>query len=433
MLAALGRGIAADAAIVARIDGEAVLAIWGLEEADARFASAYAMRAAAGGGSVLELFPERDEALPASCVAVADSGIAAAFFRRAGAPALDERDAAVLTGFLASWDKPKEAGRAELWPAGDRLGAALEAGGLGVWQLDPEHQTIELDAVARAAHSVEADQAVLSLDAFLALISPLDAGAVHETLLGHRERGPGDPLDYRLASSDGTQRWLRSRGLARLDPDLPEGEVVGIVFDVTQQKEAEERQRLLTQELSHRVKNILQLVRSIADLAGRRAHDVDAFRESFRGRIDALAAAHDQIVSQSWTGANAAEVARCALRPLQDAGQRVEIDIAPIELTASAAQLFALLVHELATNAVKYGALSVPEGRVGLVGKLGGGGDALLVEWHERDGPPIAEPPEASGFGLLMLERASRFQRGGETVLDWRPDGLFCGLVLPRG
>ena len=189
---------------------------------------------------------------------------------------------------------------------------------------------------------------------------------------------------------------------------------------------AEEAREILLQELSHRVKNVMAVLQSVAELSARRAGTLEDFLVAFRSRVGALVAAHQLLVDSGWRGVALPDLARAVLEP--QLGDRLGLDIEPMSVDPSMANMLALVFHELATNAVKYGALSVPAGRVSVTGRLHE--TRLRLEWRERGGPP-SRRPEHEGFGLAMIRRVVTRQHHGELAFDWGPEGLEVRLVLP--
>jgi PAS domain S-box-containing protein len=205
--------------------------------------------------------------------------------------------------------------------------------------------------------------------------------------------------------------------------------------DIGMRKEAEERQALLLQELAHRVKNTLALVLSLARQTGARATAVEGFLELFEGRLRALTVVHELLTESGWRSASLVELARMVLAahggPGEENGnERITIAIEDdVALRPATVQDLVLILHELATNAAKHGALVMPGGTVTLEGRVEG--DALVLVWSEQGGPPVARP-DKRGFGTTLLEQAVRHQQGGWVAFDWqRPEGLACTLHLP--
>jgi two-component system CheB/CheR fusion protein len=213
------------------------------------------------------------------------------------------------------------------------------------------------------------------------------------------------------------------------------GRIVGaskIARDISERKRAEERQRILSAELSHRVKNTLAVVQVLAERSGSRARSVAECMEAFRGRLQALAAAHNTLIASDWTGASLASLIQSTLEPHLGEGDRVSLDVQDLRLDPEVALTLALGLNELATNAAKYGALSNRTGRVALAARIEETerGQKFRLIWREEKGPEV-QPPAAPGFGTTMLREAIEYQHKGRVELDWRKEGLICRLTLP--
>jgi len=193
--------------------------------------------------------------------------------------------------------------------------------------------------------------------------------------------------------------------------------------EVAERRAAEERQRLLLNELNHRVKNTLASVQSIARQSLQNADDVVTFRRAFEARLMALSQTHNLLTAQNWEGASLLDILAAELRP--HGGGRVK-------LKPKAAVALGMAVHELATNALKYGALSAPEGHVALRLHLIGREDdrRLVIEWVESGGPAVSQPAR-KGFGSRLLERGLTGELAGRVRLDYDPAGLSCRMELP--
>jgi two-component sensor histidine kinase len=209
----------------------------------------------------------------------------------------------------------------------------------------------------------------------------------------------------------------------------------GVAFEVTERKLWEERQRLLINELNHRVKNTLATVQSIA---------VQSFREmgavsgpsftAFQERLFALARAHDLLTRDDWEGAELREVIGEVIEPYcRESSGRCETDGPLVRLTPSMALALSMAIHELATNAAKYGALAVPTGRVTITWTvLPGEPRCLAVRWQERGGPPVM-PPTRRGFGTRLIERSLAQELSGEVNLAYSSIGVVCTIKAPLG
>jgi PAS domain S-box-containing protein len=199
----------------------------------------------------------------------------------------------------------------------------------------------------------------------------------------------------------------------------------GIMRDITLRKEVETRHRILMREVDHRAKNALAVVQSVVRLT--RANDPRAYAQAVEARVSALARAHTLLAEQGWVGADLKALVAVELAPYVATSVSLLGPAVPIAHTA--AQPLGMVLHELATNAAKYGALSRPGGTVTLRWCFAGG--ALRVRWEERGGPQIEAPPSRRGFGSRLIEAMVRTQLGGTVDLLWTPSGLACVIAVP--
>jgi PAS domain S-box-containing protein len=203
----------------------------------------------------------------------------------------------------------------------------------------------------------------------------------------------------------------------------------GIVRDITERKRAEERQRLLTAEVDHRAKNLLATIQAMVVLTKRDTVSVTDFTRTLVGRLHAMARAHELLARDKWTGASLHDVIQNEFQAYAGAdGARVSVVGEDTRLSARAAQTLSLALHELATNAAKHGALSVPEGRIEVRSAVDG--DKLRLTWAEIGGPEI-RVPAAQGFGTMIVERSIAHELGGSAELDFERGGLRCHLCIP--
>jgi two-component sensor histidine kinase len=186
---------------------------------------------------------------------------------------------------------------------------------------------------------------------------------------------------------------------------------------------------LLINELNHRVKNTLATVQSLASQTFRQSNDGEA-RHKFGSRLAALGGAHDLLSEQKWEGTDIHEVLETVLAPFQTGGDRFMLSGPSVRLSARCVTMFSMVIHELATNATKYGALSVPEGRVRIEWQDTGGGRHVDLQWAEFHGPPV-EPRSRVGFGSALIEQGFAAQLGGKAELTFKRSGLVCNLECP--
>jgi PAS domain S-box-containing protein len=238
----------------------------------------------------------------------------------------------------------------------------------------------------------------------------------------------GEPYDveHRIRHVDHGYRWARTRAYPRRDSD---GNILlwyATTEDIHEAKSAEERQRLLINELNHRVKNTLATVQAIAFQTLRGDIGLAEGRSRFEGRLMALSRAHDLLTEQNWGGAALDRIVRDATAPLGGDQGRFDLDGDPLWLTPRASLALALALHELATNAAKYGALSADEGRVSIAWQSDE--DRLHIVWKEQGGPRVKRPARR-GFGSRLIEQGLGPDLGGTAELAFEPDGLRCTIV----
>ncbi len=316
-----------------------------------------------------------------------------------------------------------------------RLRLALDASQLGTWLWEVGRGgELVWDARCKALFGLP-PEAPVDYAAWAAAIPPEDRPAAEAGVA--RALDPADPHDgysceYRAKHPGGQVVWLQAIGRAVFEPDpaAPAGRravrILGTILDVTERRANAERQKLLLREVDHRAKNALAVALSLVRLAPR--DDAGRFAAGVEGRIAAMARAHSLLAEGRWDGADLRALAMGELAAYAD---RVKLDGPPARLSADAAQPVAMLLHELATNAAKYGALSEPAGKVALSWGFGGADAGLRLRWAEKGGPAVAGPPARGGFGSRLLNSLAERQLGGRLVLDWEPDGLRATLALP--
>lgn len=255
--------------------------------------------------------------------------------------------------------------------------------------------------------------------AFMRILRAAAAGRTWRgEFAGRRETGePYWALASVAPSSDGATRPMHH---------------VVVLEDITERKRAERQMALLMAELNHRVKNTLATVRSIATQTLDHAASPEEFREAFAGRLAALAQAHELLTRGNWEGADLRGAAERTLAPFARRGAPPwHLDGPPVHLQPKQVLALTLVLHELATNAVKYGALSTPEGRISIRWRIDRTGAwRLHLVWSESGGPPVPARPRR-GFGSRLIEGSVPYELDGEAGIEYRPDGVRCTLRLP--
>jgi len=230
---------------------------------------------------------------------------------------------------------------------------------------------------------------------------------------------------------DGTRRWFAPYPTPLRDSEGRLTGAINMLVDITEQKEAERQRKLLIDELNHRVKNTLATVQSLVAQTARSTVDAREFHKAFEGRLLALSHAHNQLSQRRWSDAELQQLLRAGLEPYLIKGN-VTLAGDPVKVPPQAALIISMAVHELATNAAKYGALSSPDGRVHLAWTThaNGAGAELCLSWREQNGPPVQKPSH-QGFGTRLLERGVELELGGKTLVEFAPGGLRCEIRIP--
>ena len=241
-----------------------------------------------------------------------------------------------------------------------------------------------------------------------------------------------EPLERRVSRQDGTAHYLLRILPYRAPDSTIDGSLITFV-DVTGIVQAEEHQRLLVDELNHRVKNMLTVVISLATQTLRRSGTLEVFSGVFLGRVHALTAAYALLSRESWSSVLLEDIIAEELRPYM-AGDRTNVRIKgpPVLLEPRGALALGMAIHELATNAVKYGALSVPDGNVAVTWELKriDTGQHLVLEWVEQDGPAVT-PPTSRGFGTTLIERALNHDMSAQAKIEFLPGGVRAHVRAP--
>lgn len=236
-------------------------------------------------------------------------------------------------------------------------------------------------------------------------------------------------FEHRVRRHDGVWRLFAIRGLPVLNPDGSIAEWVGVHTDITEAREAENRRRLLLDELNHRVKNSLATVQSIAMHTLGSSETPAEFNKAFNERLLALSHNHDLLTRSHWIGANLKDVIVQEMEPYQSAERRrVNLNGLDVHLGPKAALALGMALHELATNAAKYGALSADKGMVDVIWRTEA--RRLNLTWTERGGPAV-QPPRRSGFGRRLIERGLAHELGGTANMAFDPGGLRCEIDIP--
>jgi PAS domain S-box-containing protein len=312
----------------------------------------------------------------------------------------------------------------------DRLQLALDAAQLGWWQYDLSRDATLVDARSKDIFDFTADQ--VPVEEFMKRLHPDDAVRVRADRQAALD--PADPKpyahEYRVRRRDGEVRWVQVHGLAQFDGGGPKRRLVSFVGtsqDITDRKQHEEREHLLMREVNHRAKNMLSVVDAIAHQTA--ARNPEDFLERFSDRIRSLSANQDLLVRNEWKGVDVEDLARAQLAHFADlVGTRITMQGPKLRLNPASAQAIGLALHELITNAGKYGALSKDTGCLDIGWRAEG--ETFTMSWTERNGPPVSAP-RRRGFGTVVMQEMAERSMDGKVDLEYAPSGLTWRLTCP--
>jgi PAS domain S-box-containing protein len=308
----------------------------------------------------------------------------------------------------------------------ERRSIALSAGDMGSWEVDLVTGHLEWDDGPYRIFGVDPADFEPTVERIEAMMHP-DDREKHALAAIVGAGGSRFQVEFRIVRPNGEVRWCYGAGIITRDADGKPVRMNGVTVDITDRKRAEERQVLLAREVDHRAKNTLAVVLSVLRLT--RAPTTKDFIATVEGRVHALAATHNLLSATRWEGADLGKIVEEEMAPYQaNHRQRVITGGPAVVLLPATAQAVALALHELATNAAKYGALSTETGTLAVTWRAEG--DALVLDWTETGGPPTAEPARL-GFGLTIVRSSIEAQFRGGVSYEWRREGLRCTLSIP--
>ena len=312
----------------------------------------------------------------------------------------------------------------------DSLRRAIQAAGVALWSWNVAEDTFVMDEQGFEMWSVEQTDD-LKFEDLSARIHPADRDRVRAAFTATRGVEGAYETDFRIMIGDEI-RWISARGLGN-DSGMHEGHLYGIFLDVTGRKQAEEGHELLAGEMSHRVKNLLAIASGLTQIASRSSSTAAEMAEDLTTRLTSLGRAHDLVrplPGHQGTAALLGDLLSILLSPYEDMGAfsgRIRVAVPRMGVGEGAATTLALVIHELATNSVKYGALSSNEGTLDVSGSLEG--DDIKIVWMERGGPSV-EPSKVNGYGSRLVARSVNGQLNGAIDYAWEPEGLIVTLTL---
>ncbi|HEX5230276.1 MAG TPA: HWE histidine kinase domain-containing protein, partial [Bryobacteraceae bacterium] len=312
-----------------------------------------------------------------------------------------------------------------------RLDLALSAGVIGTWDWDVQADRVYADTRFAQIYGVapEAAKAGAPIASFIRTIHPDDQPRVNEKIQAAIASEGLFEDEYRLVQDAGDIRWVHARGRCLHDTNGKPAHFSGVALDITDRRTAEEQRRILADELAHRVKNLLATVQAIANQTLRSGRPIEEARDAFTARLMALSRAQDLLTGSGWVGADLRTLVAKTSEHLAGDANRLRIEGPNLQVSPRAALSLALTLHELATNAAKYGALSADTGRVDISWSVGFDG-IFVLDWTESGGP-LVEPPRRKGFGSRLIGGALTDEWGGTTTMKYNPEGIAWEVRAP--
>lgn len=317
-----------------------------------------------------------------------------------------------------------------LWEP-DNLRRALQAAGVSLWSWNVDTDEFTLDEQGFTHWGLPQSDAVTFED-LSAHIHPADRDRVRAAFTATRAIVGSYEIDFRVMVGE-VIRWISARGLGN-DSGLHRRLMFGVFLDVTGRKMAEEGHELLAGEMSHRVKNLLALASGLTRISARSTTTAAEMAQVLTDRLAALGRAHDLVRPLPGGQGSAAllgDLITILLAPYEDTGAfsgRIRVAVPRMGVGDASATTLALIMHELATNSLKYGALSVDTGTLDVSGNTDG--EDLTISWTERGGPAVEPPSGAEGYGSKLVMRTISGQLGGSITYDWSNEGVIVVLTI---
>ena len=310
------------------------------------------------------------------------------------------------------------------------LRLAIDAASVALWAWNVDDDSLRMDPRGFELWGVTwADR--IEFEQLSAHIHPADRDRVRSAFIGTRSTTGNYEIDFRIIVEDHV-RWISARGQGA-DEGMVEGVMFGIFLDVTGRKQAEEGSELLAGEMSHRVKNLLAIASSLTAVTSRSSATVEDMTTNLMRRLTALGRAHDLVRPLPGTQGDAAllgDVISVLLAPYDDCGAfsgRIRVAVPRMGIGERSANAFAMVMHELATNSAKHGALSSGEGSLDISGQVDDG--RLTLVWAETGGPEIVGTPELKGFGSDLIVKLLTTELSGTIDYDWLERGLVVTIT----
>jgi two-component sensor histidine kinase len=313
------------------------------------------------------------------------------------------------------------------------LRAATRAAGVALWSWNVDTDAITMDEHAYDLWEVSKNERKISFEILSKNIHPADLERVRSAFAATRAVVGAYEIDFRILSGSDI-RWISARGQGD-DADIADRIMFGIFLDVTQRKQAEEANELLAGEMSHRVKNLLQIATALTRITSRSATTKEDMAHELTNRLMALGRAQDlvrPVPGRKTEATLLGDLVSVLLAPYDEKGAtvRIRVSVPKMSVGERSSTALALVIHELATNSAKYGALSIPSGTLDV--SCNADGDEVVIMWTERGGPRVEAPATLEGFGSKLVHRSMAAQLGGAIAFDWSGEGVVVTLRMSK-
>ena len=314
-----------------------------------------------------------------------------------------------------------------------QLRAATDAAGVALWSWNVDTDAITMDERAYDLWEVSKDEENVTFEILSKNIHPADLERVRSAFAATRAAIGAYEIDFRILSGSDI-RWISARGQGD-ETDRADRTTFGIFLDVTQRKQAEEANELLAGEMGHRVKNLLHIATALTQITSRSAATKEDMAQELTNRLIALGRAQDLVrpgSGQQNEGTLLGDLISILLAPYDEKGAsvRIRVSVPKMSVGETSSTTLALVIHELATNAAKYGALSVASGTLDVSCTVHD--DQVALMWTERGGPPVVMTAMPQGFGSKLVRRTMAAQFGGTIGFEWSPEGVVVTLRMSK-
>jgi two-component sensor histidine kinase len=327
---------------------------------------------------------------------------------------------------------PIDAPTVPTWDA-KHLRAANQAAGVALWSWNVDTDAIILDERAYELWGVSTDQTKVTFEILSKNIHPADLERVRSAFAATRAVVGSYEIDFRVLSGSDI-RWISARGQGN-DADIADRIMFGIFLDVTQRKQAEEANELLAGEMSHRVMNLLHIATALTQITSRSTTTKEDMARELTNRLMALGRAQELVrpsPGKRNQGTLLGDLISVLLAPYDEKGAsvRIRVSVPKMNVGETSSTTLALVIHELATNSAKYGALSLASGTLDV--SCNANDDEVVVMWTERGGPPVIAPKKVQGFGSQLVQRSMAAQLGGSIAFNWAEEGVVVTLRMSK-